>query len=118
MVSYQVYFMLDVNLKNQLKIYFVNVSKDVELVVFVDDFKVFGEMLVLLNDIVFLIDKVIVKEVCDDVECKFFFSINCFNENLLVCFVGLFMGYEFILLVLVLLYVGGYLLKEEQVVFE
>lgn len=57
----------------------------------------------LLNEIVLLMDCVIVIECCDDVECKLLFLIGEFGKLVGICFVGILMGYEFMLFVFVLL---------------
>lgn len=83
-----------------------------------DDSVKLVEIKELLVEIVELLDKVIFKEDNSLLVCKLFFLIinSGFNQGL--CFVGFLLGYEFILLVLVLLWIGGYLLKEVQFLLE
>ncbi len=110
--------MLDDNLKNQLKTYLANVSKDIELVASLDDSDKSQEMLALLNDIAGLTDKITVRDASDTAERKPSFRVNRPGEDLNVRFAGLPMGHEFTSLVLALLHVGGHPPKEEQRLLE
>lgn len=83
-----------------------------------DDSVKLVEIKELLVEIVELLDKVIFKEDNSLLVCKLFFLIINLGFNQGLCFVGFLLGYEFILLVLVLLWIGGYLLKEVQFLLE
>lgn len=103
--------MLDVNLQLQLKIYLECVICLIQIIVYVDDGVKLQEMLDLLQILESLLDKIMLQVLCDGQGCVLFFDLGMLGQDIYLIFVGLLMGYEFILLVLVLLQVGGYLFK-------
>lgn len=76
-------------------------ENDILFKVSVGDDNVFKDMLVLVDELVIMLFKIIVEKV--ELERILSFSVNCFGEDIGVVFVGILLGYEFILLVLVLL---------------
>jgi alkyl hydroperoxide reductase subunit F len=99
--------MLDANLKNQLKAYLEKVTQPFEIVASLDDSAKSQELLGLLQDIVGLTDKIVLKTDGSDVR-RPSFALNRPGEDAGVAFAGIPMGHEFTSLVLALLQVGGH----------
>lgn len=89
----------------------------IELIVSFDDSVKLVELCSFVVEIVVLFDKVFV---CFDgsVVWCLLFVISVDEGWFEVMFVGILMGYEFILLIFVLFYVGGYLFKEDVDLFD
>ncbi|MBT8767531.1 alkyl hydroperoxide reductase subunit F [Metapseudomonas boanensis] len=99
--------MLDANLKTQLKAYLDKVTQPFEIVASLDDSDKSRELLVLLQDIVGLTDKITLKT--DGSEARRpSFSLNRPGADIALRFAGIPMGHEFTSLVLALLQVGGH----------
>ncbi|VXB76923.1 alkyl hydroperoxide reductase subunit F [Pseudomonas sp. 8O] len=99
--------MLDANLKAQLKAYLEKVTLPFEIVASLDDSAKSQELLGLLQDIVGLTDKIILKTDGSDAR-RPSFALNRPGEDTGVAFAGIPMGHEFTSLVLALLQVGGH----------
>ncbi len=99
--------MLDANLKAQLKAYLEKVTLPFEIVASLDDSAKSQELLGLLQDIVGLTDKIILKTDGSDAR-RPSFALNRPDEDTGVAFAGIPMGHEFTSLVLALLQVGGH----------
>src|SRR5690606_13535868 len=110
-------FMLDSNLKTQLKAYLEKVTQPFEIVASLDDGEKSQEMLSLLQDIASLSDKITLKTDGQDAR-KPSFSLNRIGGDISLRFAGLPMGHEFTSLVLALLQVGGHPSKAAPEVIE
>jgi len=110
--------MLDANLKTQLKTYLEKVTRQVDVVCFIDDGDKSREMMELLQEIAGLSDKVKLSEKRDSSERTPSFVLTYAGGGAGVRFAGIPMGHEFTSLVLALLQVGGYPPKVESQVLE
>jgi alkyl hydroperoxide reductase subunit F len=109
--------MLDSNLKSQLKTYLEKVTQPFEIVASLDDGEKSQEMLVLLEDITSLCDKITLRTDGDDAR-RPSFALNRIGGNISLRFAGIPMGHEFTSLVLALLQVGGHPSKTAADVIE
>jgi len=109
--------MLDTNLKTQLKTYLEKVTQPFEIVASLDDGEKSQEMLVLLEDITSLCDKITLRTDGDDAR-RPSFALNRIGGNISLRFAGIPMGHEFTSLVLALLQVGGHPSKTAADVIE
>ncbi|HHW4679584.1 MAG TPA: alkyl hydroperoxide reductase subunit F [Xylella sp.] len=100
--------MLDESLKAQLKVYLERVIRPIHIHASADDTQASREMLDLLESIVLLSDKVVLKVHYDDDQRKPSFALRTPGEDISLRFAGLPMGHEFASLVLGLLQVGGH----------
>lgn len=105
--------MLDETLKSQLQVYLEHLTKPVELVATLDDSEGARDMLVLLNEIQALSDKITVRIDGSHLRCPSFEITNPQVHTGLV-FAGVPLGHEFTSLVLALLQVGGHPSKAPQ----
>jgi alkyl hydroperoxide reductase subunit F len=110
--------MLDANLKTQLKTYLDKVTRPIEIVASLDESAKSQELLVLLNEIASLSERVVVIERRGDGERKPSFSIGEPGNAAGIRFAGIPMGHEFTSLVLALLQVGGHPVKLDDAVIE
>ncbi|HTI17991.1 MAG TPA: alkyl hydroperoxide reductase subunit F [Trinickia sp.] len=110
--------MLDANLKTQLKAYLEKVTRPIEIVASIDDSEKSQELLVMLNDIKSLSERVALVERRGDDERKPSFSIGEPGKAAGIRFAGIPMGHEFTSLVLALLQVGGHPVKLDEAVIE
>ncbi|MGN6231743.1 MAG: alkyl hydroperoxide reductase subunit F [Trinickia sp.] len=110
--------MLDANLKTQLKTYLDKVTRPIEIVASLDESAKSQELLVLLNEIASLSERVVVIERRGDGERKPSFSIGEPGNAAGIRFAGIPMGHEFTSLVLALLQVGGHPVKLDEAVIE
>ncbi|WP_375737799.1 alkyl hydroperoxide reductase subunit F [Pseudomonas boanensis] len=99
--------MLDANLKTQLKAYLDKVTQPFEIVASLDDSDKSRELLVLLQDIAGLTDKITLKTDGNEAR-RPSFSLNRPGADIALRFAGIPMGHEFTSLVLALLQVGGH----------
>lgn len=76
------------------------IENDIVFKVSVGEDDIFKDMLVFVDELVFMLFKILVEKV--ELNRMLSFSVNCVGEDIGVIFVGIFLGYEFILLVLVL----------------
>jgi alkyl hydroperoxide reductase subunit F len=109
--------MLDANLKTQLKGYLERVKLPFQIVASLDDSAGASEMHGLLQDIVSLTDKIMLRTDGTD-ERRPSFSLNRIGEPAGIRFAAIPLGHEFTSLVLALLQVGGHPPKVEAELIE
>ncbi len=105
--------MLDSGIKEQLKAYFANITRPVELIASLGADAKSGELKALLEEVAALSDDIALRTDGDDAR-RPSFEIRRAGTDVAVRFAGLPMGHEFNSLILALLQVGGHPSKAGQ----